>query len=201
VGGFELYGWSNVPLVGALDEVDLGASYAYHRSGLTLTPAIDVYWYRDTPAGSGGAGDPSTAEVSLTLARALGPVKLSTTQLVDVRAYRGAYLGQIGLAHERQWHSSMRTRVILRGAWSSARFNDAYVGVHRAGPSLASADASITIALPAGVYLRPHASASRVLVPGFASVGTRRLNVTAGLAIGVLRRFDPPPAADSRRQP
>lgn len=139
------------------NEIDYSVSWEREWRGIGLEPTFSVYTYPHQQ------DSPSTAEAGLKLSRPLGPLTLFTTHTVDVREYRGAYFGELGLNYERELgkHAELESSISL--GWASARFNEAYIGPSTSAVNLASFELGITWQLRGGSYVRPHLGISRLL--------------------------------------
>jgi hypothetical protein len=191
-GGWYLYAWSNVATPPAahsrrLDEVDIGASYAFTRGPMTIEPAFDCYLYRlsDPEATAGAAA--RTAEVSLTVSYAKGGVSVSTRQVVDTGSYRGAYFGEVGASYDQAVGSRTEVGVSVRVGWASAQFNREYIGPPHAALGLVGAGVSITRRFGRHFYVKPHAEITTVPDARLRAHLARPTNGVIGLALGMVR--------------
>lgn len=192
VDGLYLYAWSNVALpvaAGArrLDEVDLGASYAFERGDLTVEPALDLYLYRPPEPTSEDVADPHTAEVSVKVSYAIGGATLFTRHVVDAGSYRGAYFGELGSTYERAISPRTDIGVSVQLGWASARFNREYLGVVRPGLGLVEAGVSLTRKLGRHFYVKPHLEVTTVPDGGLRAHIANPTVRRAGLAFGIVR--------------
>lgn len=188
VGGFTIYGWGNLLLEGdprqqSISEVDFGASYALELGRLTLEPGFDGYVYRlANPLSS-----PPTAETSIRVTCALGPVDVFTKQILDVGSLRGAYFGEAGLDLEQALDRGRKA--VMSGSltlgWASGRFNQGYIGVAEPGLDYAGLGLALTYSPSARFYLKSHIMFTRVLD------GQLRLHVSSpdvanfGISVGL----------------
>jgi hypothetical protein len=177
LSGLTLSLWGNVATTG-LTELDPSLSYAGEWLGFSFEPSCACYLYPTEP-------DPfGTAELSLNVARPLGPIEAFTDHSLDVVGYPGAYFGDIGLSFEPELTSNLSGSASTSIGWASAQFNDECLGVRRGALNSAEAEASVTWS-PLGLfYLRPHVAFSSLLDAGLRAATERPWNVTAGLAVG-----------------
>jgi hypothetical protein len=191
-GGLYLYAWSNVAMTPAahaprLDEVDVGASYAFERGPVTVEPAFDCYLYRlsDSEAVAGAAT--RTSEVSVTVSYATGGATVSTRHVVDTGTYRGAYFGELGARYDRAVSARIEIGVSARVGWASSRFNREYIGPEEAALGLVGAGVSITRRFGRRFYVRPHAEVTTVPDASLRAHLARPTNSIVGLALGIVR--------------
>jgi hypothetical protein len=164
VSGFTLYAWGNFvlnrePHQGEFTEMDFGVSYKREWKKLSVEPTFDYYLYR-TPA---PVKDPPTGEVSLKLTYQIGPAHAFTKQTFDIGRYRGAYLGEAGLAYEHKLNRKTTLATTFSLSWASAKFNEAYAGVPKRAFNLVGAEVSISYAPSRRFYLRPHFELTRIV--------------------------------------
>lgn len=169
--------WGNVAATG-LTELDPALSYSAEWRGFSFEPSFACYLYPAEP-------DPfGTAELSLNVARPLGPLEVFTDHSLDVVGYPGAYYGDIGLSFERELTSSLSGGASASIGWASAQFNEECLGVRRGALNCTEAEASLTWSTFWLLYLRPHVAASSLLDAELRAATERPWNVTAGLAVG-----------------
>jgi MltA-interacting protein MipA len=192
IAGLNLYAWSNVAMTPAayarrLDEVDVGASYAFERGPLTVEPAFDCYLYRlsDSQAAAGAVA--RTAEVSVTVSYATGGATVSTRQALDTGSYGGAYFGELGASYDHSVSSRIEIGVSARVGWASSRFNRKYIGPEEAALGLAGAGVSITRRFGRHFYVRPHAEITTVPDASLRAHLARPTNGIVGVVLGIAR--------------
>jgi hypothetical protein len=184
--GFTLTAWGNVAMTGASEGAGLnsgGLVLTYEREWekLRIEAALDAYVGRQ----SSDIESRNTVEGSLGLSYPVGPLRIFTTHAFDVLAYRGSYFGEAGLEYERQVTKNTEFTISFRSGWASAKFNDAYIGVHKSAFNFVGAEVSGSYYFGPHLYLRPHIQ--------FSSITDRRLRgqlapadiVTFGLAFGL----------------
>jgi hypothetical protein len=168
VAGFTFYGWGNLllqqdPRQQSLSEIDFGASYVFDVGRLTLEPGFDGYVYRlASPLSS-----PPTAETSIRVSGAIGPVDVFTKQILDIGSLRGAYFGEAGLETERAVDRGRKA--VMSGSmtlgWASRRFNEAYIGIAKQGLDYVGLGIALTYSPNARFYLKSHLMLTRVVDP------------------------------------
>jgi len=184
--GVEFSVWGNLPLAETTDgarpqigELELTREYKWKR--FTVAPAVTMYFYHDAL----NTDNERSVSGWLHLSYHAGPFRLFTHQSLDVLTYRGAYYGEAGLASE--GHAS--DRVELGGSfgagWASARFNDAYAGVARAGLDRVSAEAWLTLHLTPHYYVTPDFEFSAIVNPGVRAALARPTFFFLRLSTGV----------------
>jgi hypothetical protein len=191
-GGLYLYVWSNVAVLPAvyerrLDEVDLGAAYAFERGPVTVEPAFDCYLYRLSNRDATAGAVARTAEVSVTVSYVAGGATVSTRQAVDAGSYRGAYFGELVASYDRAISSRTEIGVSARVGWASSRFNRAYIGPEEAAVGLVGAGVSITRRFGRHFYVRPHAEITTVPDATLRDQLARPTHGIVGLAFGIVR--------------
>jgi hypothetical protein len=190
--GLSLYAWTNLVVSAApgarnLDEVDVGASYAFGLGDLTVEPALSVYLYRLSDAERAKGADTGTTEVSLAVSYTKGGTTLSTKQVVDTGSYPGAYFGELSVSHTRPVTPRTELAASAWVGWASTRFNREYIGAEKPGLGLVGAGVSVTRRIGRHLYLRPHAEVSVVPDSALRALLARPTNGSVGLAIGVAR--------------
>ena len=192
IAGLNLYAWSNVAMTPAayarrLDEVDVGASYAFERGPLTVEPAFDCYLYRlsDSQAAAGAVA--RTAEVSVTVSYATGGATVSTRQALDTGSYGGAYFGELDASYDHSVSSRIEIGVSARVGWASSRFNRKYIGPEEAALGLVGAGVSITRRFGRHFYVRPHAEITTVPDASLRAHLARPTNGIVGVVLGIAR--------------
>ncbi len=183
LGDFTFTPWANIVLWGEDDkwqfnELDLTLSYEKEWLGIEVSPSLAYYFYPNQEDA------PSTAELGLELSRSIGPVDVSTSHAVDLRAYRGAYYGTIGLEYEQELTSELGAELSVEAGLGSARFNESNFKVNKTALNAIGAEVSLEWS-PAGLfYLRPHVNLSALVDSGLREAAETGTLFTAGLAIG-----------------
>jgi hypothetical protein len=133
-----------------LNEFDFGLAYETSFHNLSVEGMIGSYVYPNQPE------TPSTDELSLNLSYGLPLIQPFTIQTVDIKEYRGAYFGELGLQASRDITGNLSADMTAEIGWGSAKFNHAYIGDVGAAFQLASCQANLTWGLYKSLYLRPH---------------------------------------------
>ena len=184
--GVEFSVWGNLPLAETTDgtrpeigELELTREYQWKH--LTIAPAVTMYFYHDA------LNTENERSVSgwLRLSYDVGPFRLFTHQSLDVMTYRGAYYGEAGFASE--GHASERLELggSLGAGWASARFNDAYAGVARAGLDRVSVEGWLTVHVTPHYYVAPDFEFSTIINPRVRAELTRPTFFFLRLTTGV----------------
>jgi hypothetical protein len=174
---------NNEPQRGTFNQAFLTAEYKWERGRWRVEPALQG-WYYVGPDGQAS----STMETALRLSAGAGPVRLTTSQLLDVLDYRGSYLGDAGILWERRLGRGATVSSGVSVVWASGLFNATYAGAARRGGwnSLAW-ESAVTLPLEHGWYLRPHVEYNRIVSgPLGVALGGRNF-VNFGLAAGFER--------------
>ncbi len=184
--GAEFSVWGNLPLAettdGARPQIaELELTRKYEWKNLTIAPAVTMYFYHDALH----VDNERSMSGWLHLSYDVGPFRLFTHQSLDVLTYRGAYYGEAGLASE--GHASERLELggSLGAGWASARFNDAYADVARAGLDRVSVQAWLTAHLTPHSYVTPDVEFSTIVNPGIRAALTRPTFLLLRLTTGV----------------
>lgn len=139
-----------------LNEVDATLSLATSAGIIGLEPAVNLYLYPDQP------DVPTTVELSLRTSLSLGALEPFTTHAVDIKAYPGAYFGEVGLSGA--W--SLSDRLIFESkaevGWGSRRFNEAYAEIAEPAIQLVQWDIGLCWTPAGALYVRPHLGVSAV---------------------------------------
>jgi hypothetical protein len=177
VGNVTVSLWANVAAEG-LTELDPGLSYSAEWLGFSLEPSFACYLFPAEP-------DPfGTAELSLNVARPVGPIEVFTDHSLDVVGYPGAYYGDVGVAFEPELTENLAAGTSACVGWATAQFNEECLGVRHAAVNCAEAQASLTWSPLGWLYVRPHVAASSLLDARLQAATDRPVNVTFGLAVG-----------------
>jgi hypothetical protein len=175
--------WSNYRLGASaipprLDEIDAGLSYSAAFGPITLEPMVQTYMYPNQ------SDVPSTIELSLRAAVAVGSFEPFLAQTWDVKEYSGAYFGEIGVAYSWAPSSKLLVETMAELGWGSKTFNEAYVGPVKSSLQLAMWDLSATYTIRGGLYVRPHMSVSTVTDKVLREELDHPSMVQCGLALG-----------------
>ncbi len=105
---------------------------------------------------------PSTSEATLKLSLPLGSLRVFTTQNLDVMRYPGSYYAEAGISGERRFRANWSGDAAVTVGIGSARFNQTYLGLHRAALNMAGLELGLSHPLGA-LTVRPHITASSLL--------------------------------------
>jgi hypothetical protein len=180
-GPLTLTGFGNVtvwtgPVRAGLDELDVDLCYSAEWQGLALEPDFALYTYP-------GQDVPTTGELSLRAAYAVGPFEPYTFHSIDLIACRGAYFGEVGVG----WSAELGELGLAASAgagWGSARFNEANLGVARSALNYAGLDAELVWPVWGVVDVRPHLSVAWLTDGELAQAAERRVSYALGVGIG-----------------
>ncbi|HEX5037879.1 MAG TPA: hypothetical protein VFX30_12035 [bacterium] len=175
--------WANLvlndePHQGQFTEVDPSIDYYLHFGDLEIQPSFEYYFYPSQ------VDSPSTGELSLWLAYALGPVKLFTDHIFDVVRYGGAYFGDLGISHERDLCKKLGLRTSGAIGWASPKFNGTYGGISKAAFNVFLWDLELNYRPWKHFYVRPHMQVSVLLDPDLRSNASDPTILSGGLALG-----------------
>ena len=149
--------WSNLV---AGDRIDRGrfnhlfvmATYSEDVGRFTIEPGIQAYYTKAV----GTIDAVTTAEGIVRLSTPAGPFQLFTDHTVDLRTYRGAYIGDAGIAHERRISTRYEVATEFLVSWATARYNRAFAGVAKTALNYGSLNARVAIRINERWSLRPH---------------------------------------------
>ncbi len=137
-------------------EIDLTLQADLGNDLIGIQPSVLYYHYYGV--------NPSTAEMSVRISRAIGPFQAYTAHTFDVARYGGAYYGETGVDFDGRIHGGpFGLSAALSAAWASRRFNDVYVGASRSALNLASSSIAIRYPAAGRAYVRAHAEGAVVL--------------------------------------
>jgi hypothetical protein len=156
--------WSSLTLAETTDGtrpqiVELELTRAHEWSNLTIGPAVRMFFYRDPLSIYASR----SIEGWLYLSYHAGPIRLFTNHSVDVLAYRGAYFGEVGAAHERRVSRRFEIGGSFAVGWTSSTFNDAYAGIDKSALNRVSVEGRLTAYVTPHLYIRPHFEFSTVV--------------------------------------
>lgn len=160
---------------------NLQLDYERDWKKLRIKPALTTYFYRDPLLNVSS----HSMESSMKFSYPVGPIRLFTTQRVDVLTYKGAYSGDAGVGYQRRVSEKAFVEGALHGGWGSAKFNETYLGLRRAAFNLAGIDVALTYYPRPHVYLRPHFGWSAIADAQLRAAAVRPTFFIFGLAIGV----------------
>lgn len=164
-GGLTFALWGNYVLnsgeanAGQFNEIDYRLSYAFEAGGFTISPAFNIYAYpNQDPDWS-----PTTGEIEVGVAYALGDFSLETNHYIDVIDNKGGYVGDVGLAYESDVAEGLTLAGAVRFAFANAKFNEYYVPYDSGTLSAVVLEAGLTYTLAGGFYVRPHFEYNNIL--------------------------------------
>ena len=186
VSRFTFVGWSNLTLRDTTESTrprigELDLAYERDWKKLRIEPTLEVYFYRDPL----NIESSNSAEGSLRVSYAAGPLRVFTAHFFDVLADRGAYFGEAGIDYPRRLSENAELEITFRTGWASAKFNDANIGVAKAAFNLVGAESSLTYQLNKNLYLRPQIGFGRIMDPLLRQEVMHPTFLAFGLAIGV----------------
>jgi len=152
---FEVSLWSNYGLASKvpgprMDEIDVAVAYSTSLFNIEFQPALRALYFPDQP------DNPNTAELSLNLSYPVGFLTPYTYHSVDIKAYEGAYFGELGVVSS--WDINDRASLEIAGGigWGAAKYNEAYFGYSKNALELVTLDACMTYCFTGSLYIRPH---------------------------------------------
>ncbi|MDD8025592.1 MAG: hypothetical protein PHI34_03685 [Acidobacteriota bacterium] len=164
VGGFTFSLWSNYVLnsgeanAGQFNEVDFRMSYDIEVGDFTITPAFNAYTYPNQDPGF----SPTTGELEIGIAYALGDFGLETGHFFDVMDNKGGYVGDVALTYESDVAEGLTLAGAVRFAFANAKFNEYYVPYDSGTFSAVVLEAGLTYTI-GGFYVRPHIEYNNIL--------------------------------------
>lgn len=184
--GVEFSAWGNLPLAettdGARPQIgELELTRAYQWKSLTIAPAVTMYFYHDAL----NTDTERSMSGWLRLSYDVGPFRLFTHQSLDVMTYRGAYYGEAGLVSEGHASDRVELGASLGAGWASARFNDAFADVARAGLDRVSVAGWLTLHVTPHYYVAPDFEFSTIVDPRVRAALTRPTFLFLRLTTGV----------------
>jgi len=176
--------WSNYePSAAAttpdLNELDAALSLATALGNMSLEPAVNFCLFPDQP------DVPTTVELSLRMAVSLGALQPFMVHTVDVKAYPGAYFGEIGLSGSWSLSDQLTFETAAEIGWGSHRFNEAYLEIAQPSVQLVQWDVALCWAPAGALYVRPHVGVSAVTDKVIRESLDRPSLVQGGIAVGV----------------
>jgi hypothetical protein len=175
--------WTNSSLDRAdghqTNEIDFTVSWERSWRGMDLEPSLQIYTYPNQQDA------PSTGEAGLKFSRPLGPLTVFAANTVDLREYRGAYFGELGLGLTKELTSRAELESSVSFGLASAKFNEAYVGPAKSAFNVAQFELSLTWRGRGGSYVRPHISVTRIMDRELRDAVTDPSLTNLGLALGM----------------
>ena len=178
--------WSNLVVA---DRIDRGrfnhlfvmATYSNEVGRFTIEPSIQAYHTRAV----GETAAVTTAEGVLRISAAAGAFQIFTDHTVDLHAYSGGYIGDVGLGHERSLGARCQLATEFLVSWSNARYNSGFVGVATSGLNYAALNGRLSIRLDEHWSLRPHAEWQPILDAHIRRALRSNMFFTAGVVLGL----------------
>ena len=182
--GFTLSLWSNLePNAAAptpdMNEVDVAFSYAAVLGPLNLEPAVNRCLYPEQTV------VPNTVETSIRLSITLGSFEPYMLHTFDVKAYSGAYFGELGVAGSWPMTDNLTFESATEIGWGSRKFNEAYLEIAEPSVQLVQWDLALTWYPTNTLYVSPHAGLSAVTDKALREALDDPAIVQGGLRIGV----------------
>lgn len=184
--GVEFSVWSSFTLARNTDhsrpriaELELTREHEWGR--FSVAPAITMYFYRDMLS----VDRDRSVEGWLHLSYDVGPFRLFTDQSVDVLTYRGAYFGEAGIKTERHVSQLVDMGGSVGAGWASAKFNDAYAGVAKAGLDRIRLEGWVTAHVKPHYYIGTQLEFSTIVNQRVRAALARPTFVLIGLTTGV----------------
>ena len=150
--------WSNLVVAdrvdrGQFNHVFVSATYRADADRFTIEPTLQAYHTK----AFGEVGAVTTAEGVVRISTDVGAVRVFTNHSIDLRAYRGAYIGDAGIGHRRSIGARSAVTTEFAVSWATARYNSAFLGVAKGALNYASLSGRVVIGLNDSWSLRPHA--------------------------------------------
>jgi len=176
--------WSNYePSAGAptpdLNEIDCALSLVTSVGNMSLEPAVNFCFFPDQP------DVPTTVEVSLRMVLPLGALEPFIVHTVDVKAYPGAYFGEVGLSGSWSVSDRLTFETAAEIGWGSRRFNEAYLEIAESSVQLVQWDVALCWAPAGALYVRPHVGVSAITDKVIRENLDRPSLLQGGVAVGV----------------
>ena len=176
--------WSNLVVA---DRIDRGrfnhlfvmATYSHDVGRFTIEPSVQAYHTRAV----GDVAAVTTAEGVLRVSAAAGAFELFTDHSVDLHAYRGGYIGDVGLGHEQPIGARYRLTTEFLVSWSNAAYNSGFVGVATSGLNYAALNGRVAIRLDDRWSLRPHVEWQPILDTNLRRALGSNMFFSAGVAL------------------
>ena len=161
---FTLSLWSNLVVADRIDRgrfnhVFVSATYRTDADRFTIEPGVQAYHTK----AFGEVAAVTTGEGVVRVSTGAGPFRIFTNHSVDLHAYRGAYIGDAGLAHRRMVGTRAEVATQFAVSWATARYNSAFLGVPKSAVNYASLGGHVAIRLDDRWSLRPHAELQPII--------------------------------------
>jgi hypothetical protein len=192
--GLTLSVWSNFVLNKELNyrqfnEVDYRLSYKKEIGKFSIEPAFNIYSYPNQDQ----TENPTTGELEILASFSLGDFSLETAHFVDLVDNPGGYIGEFGLAFEKDMSETLTVNAAARLTLANAKFNEYYIPFRYAAVNAFVLELGLNYSFGDAFYVRPHFEWNELLDPSLRSavrdsawvaVGKSSL-VNFGLAVGV----------------
>lgn len=150
--------WSNLVVADRIDRgrfnhLFVSATYRTDAGRFSIESGVEAYHtkaFGEVPAST-------STEGAVQISTGVGAFNVFTNHNVDVQAYRGAYIGDAGLAYRRTINTRAEVTTQFAVSWATARYNDAFYGVAKHAVNYASLSGQVAIRLDDHWSLRPHA--------------------------------------------
>ena len=178
--------WSNLVVADRIDRgrfnhVFVTATYRADIDRLTIEPGVQAYHTKAV----GEIGAIISAEAVVRISTRVGAFRIFTDHTVDMHAYRGAYIGDAGLIHQRTIGARSEVATQFLVSWATARYNSAFVGVAKSAINYASLSGRVTLGLNEHWSLRPHAEWQPIIDVALRRALHANAFFTAGIALSV----------------
>jgi hypothetical protein len=185
VSRFTFTAWSNLTLRDTTERtrpriMELSLEYEHDWRKLRIEPTLEADFYRDPL----NVESSKWVESSLRVSYPAGPLRVFTAHSFEVSDYRGAYFGEAGIDYERRLPKNTELEITPSIGWSSAKFNNANIGVAKAAFNLVAVESSLTYYVNKNLYLRPELGFSRIMDAQLRAAVLHPTFLTFGLAIG-----------------
>ena len=181
---FTLSLWSNLVVADRIDRgrfnhVFVSATYRTDADRFTIEPGVQAYHTK----AFGEVAAVTTAEGVVRVSTGAGPFRIFTNHSVDLRAYRGAYIGDAGLVHRRMVGARAELATQFAVSWATARYNSAFIGVAKSTVNYASLGGHVAIRLDDRWSLRPHAELQPIIDAAVRRALLSKVFFTAGVTL------------------
>jgi len=178
--------WSNLVVADPIDRGEFNhlfatATYRADVGRLTIEPGVQAYHTKAV----GEIGAITTAEGVVRISAGVGAFRVFTDHTVDLHTYRGAYIGDAGLAHRRTIRARFDVATQFLVSWATARYNSAFVGVAKSALNYASLSGGVAVRLDEHWSLRPHGELQPIIDGALRRALHENVFFTAGVAVSV----------------
>ena len=178
--------WSNLVVADRIDRgrfnhVFVSATYRTGAHRFRIEPGVQAYHTK----AFGEVAAVTTAEGVVRISTGAGAFRIFTNHSVDLHAYRGAYIGDAGMAHLRAIGARAEIGTQFAVSWATARYNRAFIGLRQSAVNYASLGGHVAIRLDDRWSLRPHAEWQPVIDTAVRRALRTNVFFTAGLAVSL----------------